>query len=106
MNPTDARRHIVQTDLQTGRRGACRGACRGARCCAPTCSFRVWDGGSDAVWMLCGVGFCGFGVCGLDACGVMGRDGVGLVACGLAGCQRCVGPLQLCEIKRVGTISA
>ena len=68
MNLTDARKRIVQTDLQTGRKGACRGA----RPCAPTCSFsfRVWDGGSDAVWMLRGVGFCGFGICGFDACDI------------------------------------
>jgi hypothetical protein len=59
---------------------------------APTLLSRAL--GSDAVWVLCGVGFFGFGRCRFDACGVVGRYSVRMVASGLASCQRCVGPLQ------------
>ena len=58
------------------------------------CAFGLWDGGSDAVCVLCGVGFFGFGRCRFDACSVVGQYSVRLVASGLASCQRCVSPLQ------------
>ncbi len=67
------------------------------------CAFGLWDGGSDAVWVLCGVGFFGFGICRFDACGVVGQYRVRLVASGRSSCQRCVGPLQL---KGVGFLRA
>ena len=61
------------------------------------CAFWIWDGGSDAVWVLCGVGFWWFGVCGCDACSVIGQYRVRLVASGRSSCQRCVDPVHSCE---------
>jgi len=58
------------------------------------CAFGLWDGGSDAVWVLCGVGFFGFGICRFDACSIVGQYSVRMVASRRSSCQRCVGPLQ------------